>query len=86
MLLKLSKDLHKDELRNLAIQGLGMEASIVANALANNPGDINSAAYQVLEQWLKSQENASIAHTNLNQALIDAKIPLYAKHLSQKST
>ena len=81
MLLNLSNSLNKENLRNLAIIGLRIEQNEVDTALENHPGDIKEAANQVLTQWLKSQEQGSIAHTTLFQALGKVNLSLYRQYI-----
>ena len=84
MLLNLSKSLNnKEDLANLAILGLGIEENKVDTALQNHPGDINSAANQILKQWRNGYENTANAYSILCKALRKVKLDYYIKRLTE---
>ena len=56
-------------LRTFGIEGLKLPPIIVDSALTNNPRDIQEAAYSVLSEWWKRQEDPVVAFRNLVTAL-----------------
>ena len=59
----------RGDLRTFGIEGLKLPPSIIDSALTNNPRDIHEAAYSVLSEWWKRQENPVAAFNALVAAL-----------------
>ena len=70
-MLKLSKRINSEsELRDLATLGIGVPDPTIGKNLTNK-NDINMAAYNVIMDWRKGQDNYKIAYVNLCEALRD---------------
>ena len=65
-LVQLSTVLNRDQLRILAVNGLGLEGSRVQIQLDN---DISTAVYNLLNEWRTSQTDMKNAYINLCEAL-----------------
>ena len=84
--LKLStKITSANELKNLTITGLNLDHSMVENHIINNPNDIQSAAYDLLNEWKKSQLSSRIAFQNLCEALKRSDMNILLKVLEVDS-
>ena len=59
----------KAEVRNLAMNGLGMKAENVQHHLANSPSDIKTAMLHIMREWRNSQHDDRIAYIKLCRAL-----------------
>ena len=59
----------RGDLRTLVIKGLKFPESTIQSALTDNPGDIHGAAYRVLSEWWKRQEDPVAASNELVTAL-----------------
>ena len=59
----------KSDLMTLGIKGLELPEGIIQPALTNNPTDIQEAAYSVLSEWRKGQEDRVAAFNDLVAAL-----------------
>ena len=59
----------KSDQRTLGIKGLKLPESTIQSALTDNPGDIHGAAYSVLSEWWKRQEDPVAASNALVAAL-----------------
>ena len=74
LVLKLSKRINsKSELRDLATLGLGVPDPTIGKNLTNKD-DITMAAYNVIMDWRKGQDNYKIAYVNLCEALRDEDV------------
>ena len=69
------------EVRNLGVRVLKLSESDVQSALTNNPKDIQSAAYEVLQKWFLQQESRQEALSSLVQSLRENKMNLWAAKL-----
>ena len=56
-------------LRKLAIDGLEMKPYVLQKHISDSREKYTDAAYNLLEDWLKQQENRHVAHTRLCKAL-----------------
>ena len=75
-LIRLSNKITKKRtLRTLAIVGLGVKGETVDSCLQNND-DINDAAYEVLNDWRKTQVSKYEAYTNICKALKHGDVQL----------
>ena len=57
------------DVRKLAVRGLGMESDFVQIQMSNNLNNCNSAMFEVLRGWRKTQPDNHTAYINLHQAL-----------------
>ena len=71
------------ELRVLAINGLGMEDYVIETELHNNK-DLFSAASKVLNRWRKGITNAEIAYSKLKIALESVNMAFYVSAVLEK--
>ena len=70
MVLALSESLSNiDDLRKLAIDGLGMKPHVLWKHISDSRDRYTEAAYNLLEAWLQQQDNRHIAYTRLCQAI-----------------
>ena len=70
------------DLRKLAIHGLNMTVSDLSKCQKNNKG--NTAAFEVLRQWCRSQKNRIIAYDKLCDALKSAGMGLLISEVLEK--
>ena len=67
--MKLSNKItRQSELKKLGTEGLRVNVNKIDRHITNNR-DISSAAYDVLSDWRKSQENNTVAYKNICEAL-----------------
>ena len=59
----------ESELRNLGITGLRLSKYIIHAAMTDHPRHIQDAAYDVISEWVKQQENMEVAYKTLLQCL-----------------
>ena len=70
MMLKLSKKINTEsDLRDLAIQGLGVSDDNLSRNLSKYPKDMHLAAYQVLKTWRRKFQTGAAARLELREAL-----------------
>ena len=68
-LVNLSKRLAKrEDIRKLATK-LSIDSYQVDTHFQNNPNDIGEAAYHILSGWRNTQDDNTIAHSNICNAL-----------------
>ena len=70
------------DLRKLAIHGLKMTSSDLSKHQKNNKG--NTAAFEVLKQWCRSQANRQVAYDKLCKALQTVDMNLYINEVLKK--
>ena len=69
------------DLREIAINGLEIEGIKVQRHINNNPGDITSAAYNLLKEWRDTRQDFITAYMKLSEALDITKKPLLKQAL-----
>ena len=75
MILALSESLAgRDDLTKLAIDGLKMKPHVLRKHISDSREKYTEAAYNLLEDWLKQQENRQVAHTRLCEAIRSVKL------------
>ena len=75
-----------EQLRLLGINALGLKSAVVETALYDHRTSIREATYQVVSTWLKQQENASEAYTNLITSLQRCQMNQLANELVHYET
>ena len=75
MIIALSESLAvRDDLRKLAIDELSMKPHVLRKHISNSRERYTEAAYNLLEDWLKQQENRQVAHIRLCEAIRSVKL------------
>ena len=70
-------------LRTLAYRGLNLEPSDVESAITNAPNDIQTAAHNVLQEWMKRQEKREEAYLKLTEVLDECNMKMLAAKLKE---
>ena len=70
-------------LRTLAYRGLKLESSDIESAITNAPNDIQTAAYKVLQEWMKQQEKMEENYPKLVEALNECSMKSLASKLKE---
>ena len=80
---QLSRELtNLGDLRKLAYRGLKLESSDVESAITNAPNDIQTAAYRILQEWMKQQEHEEEIYTDLKEALNECNMKMLVSKLT----
>ena len=74
----------KNELLRLGEVVLKLPDHRIRSALTNNPGSIQSAAYDVLSIWVRQQRNRKTAYSELQNSLINNEMSYLAKELTEQ--
>ena len=70
-------------LHKFAYKGLNMEPSDVESATTNAPNDIQTAAYKVLQTWMKQQEKEEETYPKLLEILKECNLKMLASKLKE---
>ena len=73
----------REELRVLALRGLGVPYHRLEASLCNHPGDIEGAAHQALKEWFRAQTGEKQAYHKLCSALKQANMDFLINVLKQ---
>ena len=68
---------------DLGCRGLKLGYHDIDAAISNNQNDIQSAAYRVLQIWLRKQRNGTEAYRNLRAALQECEMQMLVDQLVQ---
>ena len=70
-------------LRSLAYRGLKLEHEEIETSIMNNHNDVQSAAYDILQTWMKQQETRENAFSEMYAALQESQLQMLAEELLQ---
>ena len=70
-------------LRTLGYRGLKLDSSEIESAITNSPNDIQTAAYKVLQEWMKQQEKREETYSKLVEALNECNMKMLVLKLTE---